>query len=77
MKYKIIDFFAGGSDEKQYCTPYFDLPIGLIMRDMYGKYKEYHTSLDNKSLIDFKKIAETAKLYFDVIKTIDENKFLR
>ena len=74
-KYKIIDFFAGGSDEKQYCTPYFDLPIGLIMRDMYGKYKEYHTSLDNKSLIDFKKIAETAKLYFDVIKTIDENKF--
>lgn len=75
-KYKTINFFAGGSDEKQYCSPGFDLPVGVIMRDMYGKYKEYHTSLDNKDLIDFKKINETAKLYYDVIKTIDEDETL-
>ena len=68
-----VDFYAGGSDERQYCSPGFNFPVGLIMRTMYGQYKEYHTSLDNKDLISFKVIRETIDLYFDVIRTIDEN----
>ena len=43
------------------------------MRTMYGKYKEYHTSLDNKGLISFKAMKECVNTYFEVIKTIDEN----
>jgi aminopeptidase-like protein len=69
-----VRYYAGGSDERQYCSPGFNLPVGLIMRTMYGKYREYHTSLDNKALISFKAIRETIDLYFDVIKTIDENR---
>tara|TARA_Y100000310_G_C20625302_1_gene785514 strand:- start:134 stop:1447 length:1314 start_codon:yes stop_codon:yes gene_type:complete len=69
-----VEFFPGGSDERQYCSPGFNLPVGLITRTMFGKYKEYHTSLDNKNLISFKVIRETIDLYFDVIKTIDENR---
>lgn len=72
-KYIIEDFYPWGSDEKQFCSPGFNLPIGLIMRKRFDKFKEYHTSLDNKNFISTKILIETINIYYQVLKTIENN----
>lgn len=74
-KYKIINFDIGGSDERQYCSPGFNLPVGSLMRTMYKQYKEYHTSLDNKDFISFDAMQETIETYLDIVKAIELNDF--
>lgn len=49
--HSIIDFFPYGYDERQYCSPGFNLPVGCFMRTPHGQYPEYHSSADNMDLI--------------------------
>ncbi len=70
---EIIDFFPSGSDERQYCSPGFDLPVGSLMRTMYARYKEYHSSEDNKSFISFESIEGSINKYLDIIEVIESN----
>jgi len=72
--YSIVDFFPWGSDERQYCSPGFDLAIGSLMRSMYGTFPAYHTSGDDLRLVKGRFIAETLKLYHDVLDIIEHDR---
>lgn len=73
--FNIIDFFPSGSDERQYCSPGFNLPVGSLMRTMYGMYPEYHTSGDNKSFISFDAMEKSVHKYLDIIDILEKNNF--
>ncbi|MCD9023671.1 DUF4910 domain-containing protein [Cohnella silvisoli] len=71
--HKVVDWNPFGSDERQYCSQAFKLPMGSLMRTMYGEYPEYHTSLDNRSLISEEVLEETVQMYIDLIETLEAN----
>ena len=68
---------ARGSDERQYASPGFNLPVGSLTRTMYGNYPEYHTSLDNRDLISFEAMCDTVEVYYQVLATLDKNRTYR
>jgi aminopeptidase-like protein len=71
--FNIHDFFPTGSDERQYCSPGFNLPVGSLMRSMYGKYPEYHTSADNRNFISFAAMEQSVEKYLKIIDVIENN----
>lgn len=74
VKYKMYDFIERGSDERQYCYPGMDLPVGSLMRTKYNEYPEYHTSADNLDFINKNSLYESLELYKLCLNVVEKNK---
>jgi len=73
-EYQIVDFFPYGYDERQYCSPGFNLPVGCLMRTPHGKYPEYHTSADNLEFVETESLEDSFMNYLRVIHVLEHNR---
>jgi aminopeptidase-like protein len=72
-EYKIVNFNPLGSDERQFCSPGFNLPVGSLRRSDARMFPEYHTSADNTEFVKAKYLADSFSKYFQVIFKLEEN----
>jgi len=75
LGYSVIDFFPYGYDERQYCSPAFNLPVGLFQRSKFGTIPEYHTSAGNLAFIRADHLAQSYNLLVASLDAI-ENDFV-
>jgi len=71
---EIIDFFPYGYDERQFCSPGFNLPVGCFMRTPHNCYPEYHTSADNLDLVQTEYLADSFSKCLSVLHILENNK---
>jgi aminopeptidase-like protein len=72
--YEIIDFSPYGYDERQFCSPGFDLPVGCFMRTPHGQFPEYHTSADNLDFVRPTYLADSLKTCLSALQVLEANK---
>ncbi len=72
--HSIIDFFPYGYDERQYCSPGFNLPVGCFMRTPHGQYPEYHSSADNFDLIRSESLSRSYADCLQIFELLEGNR---
>ena len=72
--HRLTEFEPYGYDERQFCSPGFDLPVGRLTRSPNGQYPEYHSSGDDLTLISEGQLAESIRALAHVIGVLDENR---
>jgi aminopeptidase-like protein len=70
----ILPFSPYGYDERQYCSPGFNLPVGCLMRSVWGTFPEYHTSGDNLDFLDPISMAESLQVCVSVFDLLENDR---
>ncbi len=71
--YTLIDFSPYGYDERQYCSPGFNLPVGCFMRTPHGEYPEYHSSGDNLEFVKPESLARSYEVCLSLFDLLEHN----
>jgi len=75
--YNVRDFSPYGYDERQFCSPAFNLPVGCLNRTQHGKFSEYHTSADNLDFIEPSALEDTFTHCLEIFDVLEHNRKYR
>lgn len=73
-EHEIVEFSPYGYDERQFCSPGFDLAVGSLSRTPYARYPEYHTSGDNPDFVQPEALADTLSVCREAFAVLDRNR---
>jgi len=74
---EILEFSPYGYDERQYCSPGFNLAVGCLMRSVWGTFPEYHTSADNLDFIQPMQLAKSLRVCVGIANVLENNRCYR
>ena len=70
----VEDFVPWGGDERQFCSPGFDLPIGALTRTPHGLYPEYHSSADDLDLIGAESLGDSVAATLEILDVLERDR---
>ncbi len=73
QEHQVRDFTPYGYDERQYCSPGFDLAVGSLTRTPHGEYPEYHTSGDDPPFVKPEQLVDSIRRYLEVFEVLEGN----
>jgi aminopeptidase-like protein len=73
VPFEITPFTPYGYDERQYCSPGFDLPVGCFMRSANGTFPEYHTSADDLDFVSPERLSESYRAAWRLLEIVEKN----
>jgi aminopeptidase-like protein len=76
-QFEAREFYPYGYDERQYCSPGFNLPVGVLMRTAHGCFPEYHTSADNLDLVRPDALGASYQRCLEIIAVLEGNRCYR
>ena len=75
--HRSVPFSPYGYDERQFCSPGFNLPVGCLMRTPHGEFPEYHTSADDLTLVRADALADTYAKVLAINDVLERNRAYR
>jgi aminopeptidase-like protein len=77
LPHRVLDFSPYGYDERQFCSPGFDLPVGRFGRTPHGEYPEYHTSTDDLAFVDDRCLGESLDTLLAILEVLEGDRTYR
>jgi aminopeptidase-like protein len=74
--HRVLAWEPWGGDERQFCSPGFDLPVGSLMRTPHGEFDGYHTSADGLDRIRPESLAEAVTTCLELVNVLESNRRL-
>jgi aminopeptidase-like protein len=71
------EFVPWGGDERQFCSPGFDLPVGALTRTPHGHFPEYHSSADDLDLIDAASLGDSLAAALEILDVLERDRVYR